>query len=180
METAWYFRLFFVHLVTFIISWTLYGALKAKRMGTPTGRAWMLFFWTAFIVGWVLMWFIPFKINAAFWIGLAIIVFGEVVYALGFLAMREHPEKKKVVVDWGIYKVSRHSHIMAGEICLLGTVIVGWSTSAIYGTLWIYFALYLIVSHIYVRSEDKANIKKFGKEYEDYMRRTPRYIGMPK
>ena len=72
------------------------------------------------------MWFVPFKINVAFWIGLVMIALGELVYALGFLAMREHPEKKKVVVDRGIYKISRHSHIMAGEICLLGTVIVGW------------------------------------------------------
>jgi protein-S-isoprenylcysteine O-methyltransferase Ste14 len=180
METAWYFRLFFVHLATFIVSWTLYGVLKAKRMGAPTGRAWMLFFWIAFIVGWVLMWFIPFRINAAFWIGLAIIGLGEVLYALGFLAMREHPERKKAVVDWGIYRASKHSHIMAGDICLFGTLIVGWAASTIYGILWIYFTLYLIVSHFYVLSEEKANIKKFGKEYEDYMKRTPRYIGMPK
>ena len=101
------------------------------------------------------------------------------MYALGFLAMREHPEKRKVVVDWGIYKVSRHSHIMAGEICLFGTVIVGWAASAIYGILWIYFVAYLILFHFYVLSEEKANIKKFGKEYEDYMKRTPRYIGVP-
>lgn len=180
METAWYLRLFFVHFLTFIITWVLYGALRAKRMGAPTGRGWMLIFWIGFIAGWVLMWFVPFKINVAFWIGLAIIVLGEVVYALGFLAMREHSEKKQTVVDWGIYKVSRHSHIMAGEICLLGTVIVGWAASAIYGILWAYFVAYLIFCHFYVLSEEKANIKKFGKEYEDYMKRTPRYIGIPK
>lgn len=180
METAWYFRLFFVHILSFVISWLLYGALRAKRMRAPTGRTWMLVFWIGFIVGWVLMWFVPFEINAAFWIGLVIITFGEVVYALGFLAMREHPEKKKAVVDWGIYKISRHSHIMAGEICLLGTVIVGWTASAIYGVLWIYFVVYAILSHFYVLSEEKANIEKFGKEYEDYMKRTSRYISIPK
>ena len=127
------------------------------------------------------MWFIPFKINTAFWIGLGVIAFGEILYALGFLAMREHPEKKKAVVDWGIYKMSRHSHVIAGIICLLGTVIVGWNpTSIVYLILWLYFVVYVILAHLYVLSEEKVNVQKFGKEYEDYMKKTPRYIGIPK
>lgn len=127
------------------------------------------------------MWFVPFVINLAFWIGLVIIVFGEVVYALGFIAMREHPEKKKTVVDWGIYKFSRHSHILAGIICLLGTIVIGWNiTSVVYLVLWVYFVISVIQYHLYVLSEEKINIKKFGQEYVDYMKKTPRYIGIPK
>jgi len=181
METAWYFRLFYVHIVSFVISWLLSGTIRAKRMGAPTGKPWVIGFLAGFVLGWILMWFVPFKIDVAFWIGLAIIAFGEVLYALGFLAMREHPEKKKAVVDWGIYKVSRHSHVLAGIICLLGTVIMGWNlASVMYLILWIYFVAYAILAHLYVLSEEKANIQKFGKEYEDYMKKTPRYIGVPK
>jgi len=183
METAWYLRLFWVYIVSFAISWLLYGIIRAKRMGAGAspGKSWMLVIWVILIAGWVLMWFVPFKINGAFWIGVAIIAFGQFVYALGYLAMREHPEKKKAVVDWGIYKVSRHSHVLAGVICLLGTIIVGWNTTSVmYGILWLYFFVYFIVSHLYVLSEEKVNIQKFGKEYEDYMKKTPRYIGMPR
>ncbi len=123
------------------------------------------------------MWFVPFSINLAFWIGLGIIVFGEVVYALGYIAMTEHPEKKKAVVDWGIYKVSRHSHILAGIICLLGTIVMGWNTaSVIYMILWVYFALYVIMSRFGVLNEEKINIERFGREYADYMKRVPRYF----
>ncbi len=181
IETPWYFRLFYVNILWFVISFLLSGIIRAKRMGTPEPKSMMIVFLIGFVVGCVLMWFIPFSINLAFWIGLGIIVFGEVVYALGFIAMREHPEKKKPVVDWGIYKVSRHFHVLAGLICLLGVIVMGWNTvSVMYVILWVYFVLYVIMSHFYVLSEERVNIEKFGKEYEHYMNKTPRYIGMPK
>ncbi len=124
------------------------------------------------------MWFVPFRINLAFWIGLCILVFGEVVYALGYSAMREHSEEKKAVVDWGIYRISRHSHILAGIICLLGVIVMGWNwKSRIYIILWIYFILEIVISHFIVLTEEKMNIERFG---EEYMKRTPRYIGIPK
>jgi len=178
METAWYFRLFFVHILGFIISWFLYGIIRAKRMTGPgPSKPWVMGYWISFIVGWVLMWFVPFSINLAFWIGLGIIVFGEVVYALGYSAMREHPEKKKAVVDWGIYKISRHSHVLAGIICLLGVIVMGWNTaSVIYIILWVYFVLHVIMSHFGVLNEEKSNMKRFGREYVDYMKRVPRYF----
>ena len=91
--------------------------------------------------------------------------------------MREHPEKKRTVVDWGIYKVSRHSHVLAGVICLLGVIIMGWTTaSVIYIILWVYFVLYVVLSHFGVLNEEKKNIERFGQEYEDYMKRVPRYF----
>jgi len=178
METTWYFRLFFVNISWFVISWLLFGIIRAKRMSGPgPSKAWMIAFWTALMVGWILTWFVTFSINLAFWIGIAIIVFGEVVFALGYIAMREHPEKKKTVVDWGIYKVSRHSHVLAGVICLLGTIVVGWNPSSLmYIVLWVYFVLYVTLSHFGVLNEEKLNMERFGQEYEDYMKRVPRYF----
>jgi protein-S-isoprenylcysteine O-methyltransferase Ste14 len=180
MEAAWYFRLFFVNISWFVVSWLLFGIIRAKRMsGAGPSKPWMIAFWTALVVGLVLTWFIPFSINLAFWIGLAIIVFGEVVFALGYIAMREHPEKKKAVVDWGIYKVSRHSHVLAGMICLLGLVVMGWNPqSIIYILLWVYLVLYVALSHFSVLNEEKLNIERFGQEYADYMKRVPRYFLM--
>jgi len=178
METAWYFKLFFVNLLWFIVSWLLFGIIKAKRMSGPgPSKPWVLGFWMSFIVGWVLTWFVTFSINLAFWIGIGIIVIGEVVFALGYAAMREHPEKKKTVVDWGIYKVSRHSHILAGIICLLGMIVMGWNpASIIYIILWVYFVLYVALSHFGVLNEEKLNIDRFGQEYKDYIKRVPRYF----
>ena len=178
METVWYFRLFYVHILSFIISWLLFGIIRAKRMSGPgPSKSWVIAFWTSFIVGWVLTWFVTFSINLAFWIGLGIIVLGQVVFALGYTAMREHPEKKKTVVDWGIYKVSRHSHVLAGIICLLGVIVMGWNTASVmYLILWVYFVLYVTMSHLSVLNEEKLNTERFRQEYADYMKMVPRYF----
>jgi len=178
METAWYFRLFWVNLGWFIVSWLLFFIIKAKRMSGPgPSRSVVMIFWASFIISWVLTWFVIFSINLAFWIGLCIIIIGGVVFALGYSAMREHPEKKQTVVDWGIYGVSRHSHVLAGLICLLGMVIMGWgSTSVAYILLWVYLVLHVIMSHFGVLNEEKLNAERFGQEYAEYMKRVPRYF----
>ena len=178
METAWYFRLFWVNFGWFIVSWLLYFIIKAKRMAGPgPSRSRVMVFWAILIIGWVLTWFIHYRINLAFWLGLIIIIFGGAVFALGYMAMREHPEKKQAVVDWGIYGVSRHSHVLAGMICMLGTVVMGWSPgSVVYILLWVYFVLYVIMGHFGVLNEEKLNVKRLGQEYAEYMKRVPRYF----
>ena len=182
MEIIWYHRLFYIAIIGMAFSLFLSFILKAKRMGMPEGgKIWMAFQIISLIIFIVLLWFIPFSINLAFWIGLGIIIFGEVVFALGFIAMQEHPEKKHKVVDWGIYRMSRHSHALAGMITDLGVIIMGWNPdSLIYTILWIYLILQIIFSHFYILMEERKNIEKFGQEYKDYMKRTPRYFGMGK
>ena len=178
METAWYFRHFYIPVLSFIISWFLFSIIRAKRMTGPgPGRAGVMVYWTSLVAMCALMWFVPFRINLAFWLGLGIIIFGEVVYALGYSAMREHPERKRAVVDWGIYRVSRHSHVLAGLTTTLGTVIMGWNPASMtYLILWVYFVLDIILSHFGLLSEEKINIEKFGQEYADYMKSVPRYF----
>lgn len=177
METAWYFRLLIPNISWFIVSSLLFGLIKAKRMsGTGPSRALTMAYWVMLIGGWVLTWFIEFSVNPAFWIGVALIVFGEVVFALGYVAMREHPEKNKAVVDWGIYRFNRHSHVLSGIVCLLGVVVMGWQESTLYIILWVYFVLYAVMMHIGVLNEEKLNVETFGQEYEDYMKRVPRYF----
>ena len=131
----------------------------------------------SFIVFIVLLWFVSFSINLAFWIGLGIIVLGQVVFGLSCSAMREHPEKTQAVVDWGIYKITRHPHFMHGVITTLGAIVMGWNwSSTAYIILWIYLVLDVIMSHFYMLMEEKRNVEKFGQWYEDYMKRVPRYF----
>lgn len=178
MTTAWCFRLFYLNILWFLLSWLLYFIIGAKRMTGPgPGRSRVLVFWITLVVGLALTWFVPFSINPAFWIGIGIVILGQLVFALGYLAMREHPEKKQAVVDWGIYGISRHSHVLAGMICLLGVVVAGWNpASTLYTVLWAYFILYVVIRHFGVLNEEKLNIERFGQEYVDYMKRVPRYF----
>ena len=178
MEVVWYLRLFYIPILSAIISFFLAWVIKAKRMGGPEGgKPWMIGSMISFIVFIALLWFVPFSINLAFWIGLGIIVLGQVVFGLSCSAMREHPEKKQAVVDWSIYKVTKHPHVISGSITTLGTIVMGWNLeSTMYIILWVYFVLEIIFNHFYILMEEKRNIGKFGQECEDYMKRVPRYF----
>jgi protein-S-isoprenylcysteine O-methyltransferase Ste14 len=178
MGVAWYFRLFYLPILNMIIGFLLAFGLKAKRMGGPEGgKAMMIGSAIGQLIFIALGWFITFSINLAFWIGLAIIVLGYVVFALCCTAMREHPEKKKTVVDWGIFKVTRHPHVISGMIMSLGVIAMGWNWGSImYVILWVYFVLDVSFNHFYILTEEKRNREKFGQEYVDYMKMVPRYF----
>ena len=178
VTTPWYFRLFYVPVLNLMVAMLLYKIIKAKRMVSTGPRKFCTFvYFLELGLFCVLMWFIPFNINSAFWIGISLIAFGQGVFSLGYMAMREHPEQKKAVVDWGIYRVSRNSHVMAGKITTLGAIVMGWNVnSTLYIILWGYFIFTIILMHYGVLSEEKTNVGKFGQEYEDYMRRVPRYL----
>jgi len=178
MEVAWYFRLFYIPILSAIVSVLLTFAIKAKRMGGPEGgKPWMIGSTIGMLVFIALGWFVTFSINLAFWIGLVIIILGQVVFGLSCSAMREHPEKKQTVVDWGIYKVTRHPHVISGMITTLGAIVMGWNwSSIIYIILWVYFVLDVAFDHFYILMEEKRNVEKFGQEYVDYMKVAPRYF----
>jgi protein-S-isoprenylcysteine O-methyltransferase Ste14 len=178
MEVDWYFRLFYLPILNMIIGFLLAFVIRTKRMGGPEGgKLWMIGSTVGLLVFIALGWFVSFSINPAFWIGLAIIVLGYVVFALCCTAMREHPEKKQAVVDWGIFKVTRHPHVIAGMIMSLGVIVMGWNWGSImYIILWVYFVLDVVFSHFYILMEEKRNVKKFGREYANYMKRVPRYF----
>jgi protein-S-isoprenylcysteine O-methyltransferase Ste14 len=178
MEVAWYFHLFYIPILSAIVSALLAFSIKAKRMGGPEGgKPIMIGSTIGMLIFIALGWFVTFSINPAFWIGLVIIILGQVVFGLSCTAMREHPEKKQTVVDWGIYRVTRHPHVISGMITTLGAIVMGWNwSSIIYIILWIYFVLDVGFSHYYILVEEKRNVEKFGQEYADYMKRAPRYF----
>jgi protein-S-isoprenylcysteine O-methyltransferase Ste14 len=178
MGVAWYLRLFYLPILNMIIGFSLAFGLKAKRMGGPEGgKVMMIGSAISMLIFIALGWFNAFSINLAFWIGLAIIVVGHVVFALCCLAMREHPEKKKTVVDWGIFKITRHPHVISGMIMSLGVIVMGWNWgSMMYIILWVYFVFDIGFNHFYILTEEKRNVEKFGQEYLDYMKRVPRYF----
>jgi protein-S-isoprenylcysteine O-methyltransferase Ste14 len=177
-DIEWYYRLFYFPIIDLVLSTFLYILIKAKRM-TSEGpdKIWHIYYWLRLAILCTLLWFITFNINLAFWIGSAVIIIGYVVFCMGYSAMREHPEKKKVVVDWGIYAFSRNSHIIASRITTLGIIIIGWNPdSTIYSILWCLFLIDFIMMHFAILNEEKNNIDKFGQEFVEYMKKVPRYF----
>lgn len=74
----------------------------------------------------------------------------------------------------GIYRFSRNPQLVGGFF-IVGYVLL-WPSWT--GALWA--ALWLPVSYVMVRTEEEHLASVFGTEYEEYCRRTPRYIGVAK
>jgi protein-S-isoprenylcysteine O-methyltransferase Ste14 len=178
MEACWYCRLFYLNIGWFVISWLLYYIIGASRMSGPgPARKWFIGYWVLYLTGLAITWFVPLRLTTMFLVGIGIIILALVIFSLGYSAMREHPEKKKLVVDWGIYGVCRHSHVIGGALGILGVIVAGWNpSSTLYIVLWVYFAVYVIFNLLAVRDEEKHNVERFGQEYVDYMKMVPRFL----
>ena len=86
MDIVWYHRLFYIPIILMAFSFFLAFILKAKRMGMPEGgKIWRTFQMIGLIIIIVILWFIPFSINLAFWIGLGIVIFSEVIFFFFFI-----------------------------------------------------------------------------------------------
>jgi protein-S-isoprenylcysteine O-methyltransferase Ste14 len=75
----------------------------------------------------------------------------------------------------GVYAISRHPMYAAGILVYAGVGLAGAS--------WIFLACAVVdfvVWQIAVPEEERSMVAKYGTPYEDYMQRTPRWIGLPK
>jgi protein-S-isoprenylcysteine O-methyltransferase Ste14 len=44
----------------------------------------------------------------------------------------------------------------------------------------VWLAIYGLIAHVMVLTEERHLRRTFGEDYEDYCQRTPRYVGMPR
>jgi len=118
--------------------------------------------------------FIPLKLGTRwFYAGLTIYLVGLVMLLTGIINVATTPLGKPFTN--GIYRFSRHPGYFSMFITFMGVSVASAS--------WV-FLLLSIVSMILQNSsaiaEERACLEIFGGEYQEYMNRTPRWIGIPK
>jgi len=118
--------------------------------------------------------FIPLKLGTVwFYAGLTIYLVGLVMLLTGIINVATTPLGKPFTN--GIYCFSRHPGYFSMFITFMGVSVASAS--------WV-FLLLSIVSMILQNSsaiaEERACLEIFGGEYQEYMNRTPRWIGIPK
>jgi protein-S-isoprenylcysteine O-methyltransferase Ste14 len=96
-----------------------------------------------------------------------------VLLSMPFLGRRSFGAEVGQLFTQGIYRYSRNPQLVGGFVFMLGYVLL-WP--AWRGALWA--ALWLPISFLMVRGEEEHLRSVFGKEYEAYCKRTPRYIGI--
>jgi len=118
--------------------------------------------------------FIPLKLGATwFYAGLPIYLLGLISYAMVWVGFATTPPDKPVTT--GIYRYSRNPMQLSQVVIYLG---VGIATAS-----WVFLLLaiaYMIIPLLWVGAEERHCLKHYGEAYREYMKRTPRYIGIPK
>lgn len=75
----------------------------------------------------------------------------------------------------GMYRFTRNPQIVAYGLLVLGYALwwPSWS-----GLAWV--AIYAVIAHVMVMTEEEHLRRVYGATYDDYCRRIPRYLGLPR
>lgn len=76
-----------------------------------------------------------------------------------------------VVIRKSVFNIVRHPVYLAEILLYLGLLVLNMSLAAL--GIWVAATIFL---HYISRYEEKLLIERFGKEYEQYMRRVPMWI----
>jgi protein-S-isoprenylcysteine O-methyltransferase Ste14 len=110
-------------------------------------------------------------------LGVILMVAGlaAVLLSMPFLGKRSFGREVGKLHTTGIYRYSRNPQLTGGFSFIIGYALL-WPSWL--GMLWA--SLWLPISRLMVRGEEEHLTRVFGREYEEYCKRTPRYVGIPK
>jgi len=118
--------------------------------------------------------FLPLKLGTIwFYVGLPICLMALVLGIMAGVAFATAPLHEPI--NKGVYRISRHPMYFGGflEYVGIGIACASW--------IFLLCAVVWIVSwHIGVSEEERFLIEKYGNAYQEYINRTPRWIGIPK
>jgi protein-S-isoprenylcysteine O-methyltransferase Ste14 len=124
--------------------------------------------------GFVYSIFLPIQFdNIWFYIGFVIFLLGLIIDLSVLYALRKAEFDKPFT--GGPYNFSRHPIYIALILIIISVFIM--SISFVFLIILIIILIHLLLA---VPAEEQYCLKKYGKDYRDYMARTPRWIGLPK
>jgi len=118
--------------------------------------------------------FVPFKLGTIwFYIGLLVYLAGSVLITITMINFATTPLDKPVTK--GIYRYSRNPMFIGFFLVYFGIAIacVSW----VYLVITVLFILIVIYMSPF---EEAITLGHYGRAYKEYMKRTPRWIGIPK
>jgi protein-S-isoprenylcysteine O-methyltransferase Ste14 len=129
---------------------------------------------TAVIFGFIYSIFLPLKFNTLwFYLGLILFIIGFFLDISVLYTIRNSKLDKPFTK--GPYRYSRHP-IYLSLIFVITSIII-----TTFSWIFIIIAIILIMHQILAMpAEEQYCLKRYGKEYKDYMNRTPRWFGFPK
>ena len=128
-----------------------------------------------FLILHILPVFLPLELNTIwFYAGLVFCVVGITMGYLAICGFATTSTDKPVTKL--IFRYSRNPMYLGGFILFIGISLVSIS--------WIYFLIaliWMILTHVMeIPVEESECIKKYGTDYIEYMKKTPKWLGIPK
>ena len=159
---AWIFLIpiFFMHIINVRV-----------KTGGPSVKILIVLF----LILHILPFFLPLKLNTIwFYAGLIIYIVGTTMGYLAIYGFATTPIDKPV--SKGIFRYSRNPMYLGGFILFIGISLVSISWS-----LFLIASVWMILTHVMeIPIEESECIKKFGTDYIEYMKKTPKWLGIPK
>ena len=140
---------------------------KTKRITLYSSKA-------IYIPAFIYSIFLPLKLGTVwFYVGLPITLIGFIAGVIVILNWAASPRGEPVTN--GLYRYSRHPMYVTAFVFFLGVSIATAS--------WVFllFTILLIAASFYFAPlEEQSCLEKYGDAYREYMKRTPKYIGIPR
>ena len=118
--------------------------------------------------------FVPFRVGTPWlWIGLSLFIAGLAILILATVSVAGTPTDKPFTS--GVYRFSRHPMYLSMIFVYLGVSIAAAS--------WLFLLITVITFFLQLyqaKKEERYCCEKYGGAYREYMRRTARWIGIPK
>jgi protein-S-isoprenylcysteine O-methyltransferase Ste14 len=118
--------------------------------------------------------FLPLKLGTAwFYAGLTVYLVGLAMLLTSIVNISTTPLGQ--LFTKGMYRYSRHPMMFSESITFVGVSVASAS--------WIFLLLSVVIIILQtsqVVAEERGCLETYGDEYQEYMNRTPRWIGIPK
>jgi protein-S-isoprenylcysteine O-methyltransferase Ste14 len=108
-----------------------------------------------------------------FYAGSIVYLAGLVLIALAAADVDSAPEDG--MFSGGIYRFSRHPMYFGYILVIIGTGIASASWLVMLGGV-----VYAVLSRFLMVQEENSCIERYGDSYQEYIKKTPRWIGLPK
>jgi len=177
---AWIFMLYliFLSLLPFLLSgWLIDKEVLKKGSDAPLNETEkeisniISFLFIALIAYSI---FLPLELGTVwFFAGFLIYLLGAIIETIAIQNFFTTPVDKPVTK--GVYRFSRNPIYFSMFLIFGGTGIACAS--------WVFLlitAVFIILVHTGIVSEERSCLQKYGNAYREYMNRTPRWIGIPK
>jgi protein-S-isoprenylcysteine O-methyltransferase Ste14 len=144
---------------------TLAEKREKRLLPIPTLLLFVLFIYSIFL---------PLKVGTSwFYIGLVFFVFGMAIFLSAIITAAKTPLGQ--IFSRGIYRYSRHPLYLSFLILFVGISVASAS--------WLFLLLsigWMVFPISQLASEEQGCLESFGIEYQEYMNRTPKWLGFPK